>query len=152
MFQSQNIRHIHLLFVCYRGTQYVREHNAFATSRRARLRMRFLHCVTIFNNKAKVSYKKSQCKVVNACGNRMCKFSFTNETFPETSRFLFLSDHLWTSSSWRVSSRPPWVSNNLTFFLINLNTKSFSSGQPIYLSSHILLSTSVSALSTGLGV
>ncbi len=41
-------------------------------------RMHFPHCVAIFYNlpwlsKTKVSYKKSQCNVVNACGNRMCK-------------------------------------------------------------------------------
>jgi len=46
-------------------------------------RMRFPHCVAIFYNlpwfcSIKVSYKKSQRNVVNACGNRMCKLSFNS--------------------------------------------------------------------------
>jgi len=46
-------------------------------------RMRFPHCIAIFYylpwlSKIKVSYKKLQRNAVNACGNRMCKLSFTS--------------------------------------------------------------------------
>jgi len=46
-------------------------------------RMRFPHCISIFHklpwlSKTKVFYKKSQRSAVNACGNQMCKLSFTD--------------------------------------------------------------------------
>jgi len=51
-------------------------------------RMRLPHCVAIFYNlpwfcSIKVSYKKLQCNVENACGNRMCKFAFTNASLSQ---------------------------------------------------------------------
>jgi len=44
--------------------------------------MRFPHCVSIFYylpwlSQTKVSYEKLQPNAVNACGNRMCKLSFS---------------------------------------------------------------------------
>jgi len=45
-------------------------------------RMRFPHCVAIFHklpclSETKVFYKKLQRSAVNACGNWMCKLSFS---------------------------------------------------------------------------
>ena len=69
------------------------------------LHMRFPHWIAIFYywpwlSKTKVSYKKLQCSVVNACRNRKCKLSFIRQCF----LLYFIARKIWCFL-WRITFR-----------------------------------------------